>query len=73
MSESPEKTLRKHVLALNLLLGQVRKDHPQACFYLAGDILHLLSGPSHDGIGSVRKESRSLASARLRFAGGGDW
>lgn len=62
----------KHVAALNALLERVRRDHPDANFYLAGDDLHLLSDESHDADGTARRD-RVLASVTLHRSGGGDW
>lgn len=66
--------LAKHVEGLNALLVQVRASFPfrDACYYLANDTLHLLTGASHDGTGVSRPE-RSMANARLNHASGGDW
>lgn len=63
---------------LNKILSDAKKEHPDACLYLAGS-LHLMSGPHHfDRSNSNRTSGEDanqeaiIASAALD-ADGGDW
>lgn len=64
------------IAELNHACAVLREWHPEANLYLAADTLHLLSGPSHDDMGTgglKARRDRSIISGQLRNAGGGDW
>jgi len=62
------------VTRLNRIMDQLRKTHPLAHYYLAGDSFHVMRGPSHDDSPSTRPmQSNSLGSRTLTGASGGDW
>lgn len=73
-----ERKFRRAVQNLNEVLTAVRKDVPDANYYLAMEDLNLLSGASHDRSGGsarhdVPRQDRIMASATLWHSGGGDW
>ena len=62
------------VAALNRLREDVAKIHPEARYYLANDMMHLMSGPSHDDTpGEPERQDRIIESSLLHRSGGGDW
>lgn len=72
------RRFERHCKALNQVLKEFRKIHPEGCMYLAGS-LHLMTGPHHDDrsnselrSGEHARTYRILASANLD-ADGGDW
>jgi hypothetical protein len=66
------KRMKRHCTAINNILEEVQEEFPDATLYLSGgEVLHLLSGDSHDGDGTAHRD-REIASARL-YASGGDW
>lgn len=67
------RRFRRLVTALNKLLEDVRRDYPEANYYLQEDNLHILSGPSHEGHRQTAQEHRELISETLRHSGGGGW
>jgi hypothetical protein len=67
------KRFRALVRDLNALLADVRRDWPEANYYLQEDNLHILSGPSHEGWDDRPQEHRSLADETLARSGGGGW
>ena len=66
------RRFRRAVAALNSAMLDLQRDHPEACYYLANDQLHLMIGPDHTGRGEAHPEN-SIDQRRLRSSGGGDW
>lgn len=64
--------LSRYIANLNNLLDEVKQEFPDAEFYLANDMFHLMSGPSHDDNEKPHQE-RSIACATIYSCGGGDW
>lgn len=69
------RRMNKAVQDLNLILNEVRKEHPNAQWYLDGTWnLHLMKGPPHDdNNGCCPLQENTLHSAELINSGGGDW
>jgi hypothetical protein len=72
------RRLKTHTEAINQVLREAKKIHPEACLYLAGE-LHLMSGHHHDDrsnsdstSGEKARQDRIIGSAILN-ADGGDW
>lgn len=75
LTPAQKRKFIKLVKGLNDLLAEVRKDIPEANYYLQEDELHLMSGPSHDnrGFKDIARPDRSLLSETLFYSGGGGW
>lgn len=67
------KAFHRHTQALCDLLEEIRKDCPEANYYLAMECLCLMDGDSHDEKGRGRLD-RIVVSRDLGFpCAGGDW
>lgn len=71
-------TFKKHVDGLNALLKEIRKEFPDANYYLDEESLRLLLGSSHEGSGYVdgtgdRRQDRIACAEILTRSGGGGW
>jgi hypothetical protein len=73
LSAEHRHRFRALVAGLNELLDDVRKECPEANYYLANDSFHVLSGGSHDDPGAHARQDRSLECVTLRRSSGGDW
>lgn len=68
------RRFRRLVTGLNQLMEDIRKDWPEANYYLEGEgNLLVLSGSSHEGYGEAAQPHRELAGEILEHAGGGGW
>jgi hypothetical protein len=64
---------KRAIRALNDLMAEVNKTHPNACWYLDGTgNMNLMSGVSHVG-GGRQRQDRIMESVVLCGSSGGDW
>lgn len=75
MTKAQQQKFLKLVQGLNDLLVDIRKNTPNANYYLAEDSLHILSDESHDDDDHYERmrQDRSMIMMRLLHSGGGDW
>jgi len=74
MTRAQLATFRRLVTGLNSLLVEVKRDHPDAQWYLDGTCnLCLMSGNTWDDTHRLPRQDRILASEKLQHAYGGDW
>lgn len=67
------RRFKKAVDDLNKLRNEVAEYLPDVNWYLAMSSLHLMSGPSHAGLGERAQQQNVLDSNTLDYSGGGDW
>lgn len=58
---------------LNAVMREIVAEVPTAQAYLACDVLHLMTGDSHEGYRSTTRQDRSRIDVKMTAMDGGDW
>ena len=73
MTAAQKRRFAQLVRGLNDLIADIRKDYPEANYYLEESTMIVLSGQSHEGANLRRRRDRIMATEQLHYSGGGAW